>query len=240
MTLDDERGLTRLVLLRHGESVWNRDKIFTGWSDVALSSRGKQEAEHAGQLMRQSGVTFDCCFSSTLQRASETAKRVLSAMHLDTLPVQQCWRLNERHYGALEGLRRWPALKRFGFWPVLRTQIRFDGTPPLLRIDDERFPGNQSCYETVEKNYLPRGESLKQAQERLLPYWREVISPEIQHGKCVLVVSHKNVLRTLMMQLDCLTERQVMKLKLTTGRPLVYELDHTLRVVRRYYADEVQ
>jgi len=240
MTPEAGRYVSRLVLMRHGQSVWNREKVFTGWSDIALSSQGKQEAEHAGQLLRQTGMTFDCCFSSTLKRASETAKTVLSAMSLDMLPVQQCWRLNERHYGALEGMERWSALKQFGFWPVLRTQIRFDGVPPLLHIDDARFPGNQSCYDTVEKNQLPRGESLKQTQERLLPYWQEVIKPELQRGKCVLVVSHKNVLRTLIMKLDCLTERQVIKLKLATGRPLVYELDSALHTVRRYYADEVQ
>ncbi len=240
MTPDVGQPMARLVLLRHGQSVWNRDKRFTGWSDVMLSAQGKQEAEQAGLLLQQTGMTFDCCFSSTLQRALNTAETVLSAMRLDTLPIQQCWRLNERHYGALEGMGRWPALKQFGIWPVLRTQVQFDGVPPNLNIDDTRFPGNQARYSTVEKCQLPRGESLKQVQERLLPYWQDVISPEIQQGRCVLVVSHKNVLRTLMMQLDSLTEREVMKLKLATGRPLVYELDHALQPIRHYYVDEMQ
>ena len=227
----------QLVLLRHGQSVWNRDKVFTGWSDVALSPKGRQEAEHAGHLLQACGFTFDCCFSSTLQRASETAKTVLSTMELGGLSIQQCWRLNERHYGALEGMGRLAAVRKFSIWPVLRTQIRFDGVPPYLTMNDARFPGNQSQYAMVDKNELPRGESLQQTLERLQPYWEEVIKPEMQQSKCVLIVSHKNVLRTLMMLLDNLAERQVMKLKLATGRPLVYELDHAFKAIRHYYAD---
>ncbi|HNP27289.1 MAG TPA: 2,3-bisphosphoglycerate-dependent phosphoglycerate mutase [Nitrosomonas sp.] len=230
---------TRLVLLRHGQSVWNRDKVFTGWSDVALSPEGRQEAEDAAHQLQRAGFTFDSCFSSTLQRALETAKTVLSVMELNGLSIQQCWRLNERHYGALEGMGRWPALKKFGVWPVLRTQIQFDGVPPCLTLDDARFPGNHPHYLAVEKQALPRGESLKQAAERLQPYWLDVIKPELLHGKRVLIVSHKNVLRTLMMQLSNLSQRQVMKLKLATGRPLVYELDHELKAIRYYYVDEM-
>ncbi|PTN11968.1 2,3-bisphosphoglycerate-dependent phosphoglycerate mutase [Nitrosomonas aestuarii] len=229
----------RLVLLRHGQSVWNRDKVFTGWSDVALSPKGQQEAQDAAHQLQQAGFAFDSCFSSTLQRALETAKTVLSVMELNELPIQQCWRLNERHYGALEGMGRWSALKKFGVWPVLRTQIRFDGVPPSLALDDARFPGNHSHYGMVEKDVLPRGESLKQAGERLLPFWQEVIKPELLQGKRVLIVSHKNVLRTLMMQLSNLSQRQVMKLKLATGRPLIYELDHELNAIQHYYVDEM-
>lgn len=233
-------GNIRLVLMRHGQSIWNRDKVFAGWGDVELSPKGRSEAEHAGHLLQQAGYTFDCCFSSTLRRATETANIVLSAMGLSELTVQQCWRLNERHYGALEGMRRWPALKKFGVWPILRTQIRFDGAPPVLSLDDSRFPGNQPRYTGVEKNELPRGESLKQAAARLQPYWQEVIKPEVQQGKRVLIVAHKNVLRTLMMQFESLTEPQVMKLTLDTARPLVYELDSELKAIRRYYVDEMQ
>ncbi|MDR4516370.1 MAG: 2,3-bisphosphoglycerate-dependent phosphoglycerate mutase [Nitrosomonas sp.] len=232
--------ITRLVLLRHGQSIWNRDRVFTGWSDVVLSPKGQQEAKNAGRQLQRTGIRFDRCFSSTLQRASETAKTVLSTMELDELPIQQCWRLNERHYGALEGMGRLAAIRKFGLWPVLRTQIRFDGEPPKLEMDDSRFPGNQPQYEAVEKNELPRGESLKLAMERMLPFWQDVIKPEIQQGQCVLIVSHKNVLRTLMMQLDNLTEVQVLKLKLATGKPLVYELDHEFKPVRHYYVDELR
>lgn len=237
---ETDQKITRLVLLRHGQSVGNRDKIFTGWGDAALSPRGQQEAKNAGRQLQHAGILFDSCFSSTLRRAFDTAQTVLSTMGLGELPIQQCWRLNERHYGALEGMGRWQALKKFGIWPVLRTQIRFDGAPPYLDRDDPRFPGNQPGYAAIDKNELPRGESLKLAMERLQPYWRDVIKPEILQGKCVLIASHKNVLRTLMMQLDNLTEHQVMRLKLATGRPLVYELDHELKPVRHYYVDEMQ
>ncbi|SEQ79167.1 2,3-bisphosphoglycerate-dependent phosphoglycerate mutase [Nitrosomonas sp. Nm51] len=231
-------GITRLVLLRHGQSIWNRDKIFTGWSDVALSPEGEREAAHAGYLLQQAGFTLDCCFSSTLQRASGTAKTVLSAMALE-LPVQKCWRLNERHYGALEGMGRLAAVGKFGLWPVLRTQIRYDGEPPRLKMDDARFPGNQSGYAGIDVNELPQGESLKLAAQRLQPYWQRVIRPELARGRNVLIVSHKNLLRTLMGRLDHLPARQMMKLKLATGRPLVYELDRALEPVRHYYMDKM-
>lgn len=233
------KGIKRLVLLRHGQSIWNRDKVFTGWGNVALSPKGKQEAEHAGELLREAGFSFDCCFSSTLQRAAETAKIALAAMKQDELPIQYCWRLNERHYGALEGMGRLAAVRKFGIWPVLRTQIRYDGEPPLLTMEDERFPGNQLSYAGIDKTELPLGESLKQTVQRMQPYWQQVIKPEVEQGRNVLIASHKNVLRTLMGQLDHLTERQVMKLKLATGRPLVYELDQTLTPIRHYYVDKM-
>ena len=231
-------GIIRLVLLRHGQSIWNRDKVFTGWSDVALSPKGKLEAEHAGHLLQQANFTLDCCFSSTLQRASETARIVLSAMALE-FPIQKCWRLNERHYGALEGMGRLAAVRKFGLWPVLRTQIRYDGEPPKLATDDARFPGNQPGYAGIHVNELPQGESLKLAAQRLQPYWRDIIRPELASGKNVLIVSHKNLLRTLMGQLDHLSARQVLRLKLATGRPLVYELDQALKPVRHYYMDKM-
>lgn len=231
-------AITRLVLLRHGQSIWNRDKMFTGWSDVALSPKGEQEAERAGVLLQQADFILDCCFSSTLQRAFETARIVLSAMALK-LPVQNCWRLNERHYGALEGLGRLAAVRKFGLWPVLRTQISYDGEPPRLEMDDARFPGNQSGYAGIDVKELPLGESLRLAAQRLQPCWQRIIKPELEHGRNVLIVSHKNLLRTLMGQLEHLTPQQVMKLKLPTGRPLVYELDRTLKPVRHYYMDEI-
>jgi 2,3-bisphosphoglycerate-dependent phosphoglycerate mutase len=232
-------GITRLVLLRHGQSIWNRDKVFTGWSDVVLSPKGKQEAMDAGYLLLHAGFTFDYCFSSSLQRAAETAQVVLAAMKLDKLTVRHSWRLNERHYGALEGMGRLAAVRKFGLWPVLRTQIRYDGEPPKLSTEDARFPGNQPRYAGIDKTELPQGESLKQAAERLQPYWRKVIRPQVAQGKSVLIVSHKNVLRTLMGQLDQLTERQIMKLKLATGRPVIYELNHELQSIRHYYVDKM-
>lgn len=236
---DSQQGITQLVLLRHGQSIWNRDKVFTGWSDVALSPKGEQEAEQAAQHLKQAGLTFDSCFSSTLLRSTHTLKIVLSTMALNEIPVHEHWRLNERHYGALEGLRRWPAVKKFGLWSILGGQLRFNATPPYLDAKDPRFPGNQPRYAAIDKTDLPLGESLQQAHARLLPCWRKIIKPEIQQGKRILIVSHKNILRTLMMELDQLSPKQVMKLSMATGRPLVYELDHTLKPLRHYYVDNL-
>lgn len=235
----NSQQITQLVLLRHGQSIWNRDKRFTGWSDVALTPKGEKEAEQAAYLLQQAGFTFDLCFCSTLQRAKTTARIVLSAMQLDQIPVFESWRLNERHYGALEGMERWQAIKKFGIWPILGCQIKFDAAPPYLHAEDPRFPGNQSCYAAIDKYELPLGESLQQTLTRLKPYWQETIQPEIRRGKRILIVSHKNMLRTLMMLLDHLTPQQVMKLTLATGRPLVYELDQQLNSTRHYYVEHL-
>ncbi len=234
-----QQHVTKLVLLRHGQSVWNRDKIFTGWSDVALSPKGQKEAEQAAYLLKQEGFTFDLCFSSTLQRAKTTLQIVLSSMQLEKIPIQENWRLNERHYGALEGMERWQAIKKFGIWPILGCQIKFDAAPPYLNSQDPRFPGNQSGYAGIQQEELPLGESMQQTLMRLEPYWQTTIKPEIQQGKRILIVSHKNTLRNLMMLLDQLTPRQVMKLTLATGRPLVYELDQQLKSIRHYYVDHL-
>lgn len=235
---DPQPHVTKLVLLRHGQSIWNRDKKFTGWSDVALSPKGEQEAEQAAYLLKQAGFNFDRCFTSTLQRATTTARIVLTAMRQD-VPVQQSWRLNERHYGALEGMERWSAIKQFGVWPILGCQIKFDAIPPCLHRQDPRFPGNQSDYAGIDPHDLPVGESMQQTLARLKPYWLETIVPEIRHGKQILIVSHRNTLRALMMLLDRLTPLQVMKQKLATGRPLVYELDRQGNAMRHYYVDKL-
>lgn len=231
-----QQHITQLVLLRHGQSIWNRDKKFTGWSDIPLSAKGEQEAEQAAYLLKQAGLTFDLCFTSSLQRAKTTARIVLSAMQLD-LPVHESWRLNERHYGALEGMERWPAIKKFGIWPILGCQIKFDATPPYLDAHDPRFPGNLPGYAGIDKNELPLGESMQNTLARVKPYWEETIQPEIQHGKRVLIVSHRNTLRVVTMLLEHLTAAQVMKTRLATGRPLVYELDQQGHTVRHYYVD---
>ncbi|MER0204231.1 MAG: 2,3-bisphosphoglycerate-dependent phosphoglycerate mutase [Nitrosomonas sp.] len=231
-----QQHITQLVLLRHGQSIWNRDKKFTGWSDIPLSAKGEQEAEQAAYLLKQAGLTFDLCFTSSLQRAKTTARIVLSAMQLD-LPVHESWRLNERHYGALEGMERWSAIKKFGIWPILGCQIKFDATPPYLDAHDPRFPGNLPDYAGIDKNELPLGESMQNTLARVKPYWEETIQPEIQHGKRVLIVSHRNTLRVVTMLLEHLTPGQVMKTRLATGRPLIYELDQQGHAVRHYYVD---
>lgn len=229
--------MRQLVLLRHGESVSNRDGYFTGWNDVALSQRGEHQAERAGHLLKEAGCKFDICFTSELRRATDTSRIVLSAMGLNRLAIRQSWRLNERHYGALEGVHRVNAIGKFGIWPVLGPQLRFTTLPPPLGPGDARCPGNQLRYSDVDKEELPLAESMQQTFFRVLPYWQETIVPEIQRGKRVLVVSHRHVLRSLMMQLDGLSVAQLMKLSIATGRPLVYDLNDKLGPVQRYYAD---
>lgn len=233
--MSEKQEITQLILLRHGKSIWNQDKHFTGWSDVALSPTGKTEAERTGRLLKEAGYTFDICFSSELKRATDTLEIVLSAMNHEEIPVRRDWRLNERHYGALEGLRRWQAIRQFGIWPVLDTQIRFAAAPPSLDLNDARYPGNQPRYAGIDKALLPLAESMEQTLRRVQPCWQQIILPEIQQGKQVLIVSHKNLLRGLMMQLTHLSQRQVMKLPIATAQPLCFELDSKLNLVRHYY-----
>lgn len=227
--------LTRLVLLRHGQSIWNKNRHFTGWSDIALSLQGEEEARNAGQLLMRAGFIFDACYSSELKRARDTLTTIQMVMGLNHLPTHRNWRLNERHYGALEGMRPWAAIRKFGVWPVLRTQLYFDAAPPLLKADDHRAPANQQHYAAVDRSQLPLAESVEQALMRVQPFFQETLLPEIRQGKRLLIVSHKGTLRTLIMQLEGLTGAQAMRLSITTGRPLCYELDSSLNPVNRYY-----
>lgn len=229
--------MMQLVLLRHGQSTSNRERCFTGWNDAALTPRGEQEAENAGHLLKDAGYTFDMCFTSVLKRATDTQRIVLSRMGLDEIPLRQSWRLNERHYGALEGINRWSAIRKFGVCPILNTQLRFNSSPPPLDPADVRCPVNQPRYSSIDKGELPLAESMQQVVLRMLPYWREIIVPEIQHGKRILIVSHQHVLRSLMMQLDHLSFVQLVTVSVGTGRPLVYELDDNLNPVRHYYVN---
>lgn len=230
-----DQALTRLVLLRHGQSIWNHEGRFTGWSDVALSARGEVEARQAGIILKQCGFTFDACFTSELKRAQHTLALIQSVMQLNQLPVYQDWRLNERHYGALEGLRRLEAVWQFGIWPILDCQLRSGATPPLLATEDPRAPANQMRYAFIDPEYLPLAESLDQTMNRVQPLWHNTILPEIRQGKRLLIVSHKNLLKTLMMLLEELTPWQAMRLPISTGKPLCYELDIQLKPIRRYY-----
>ena len=230
--------MTKLVLLRHGESISNRDGHFTGWNDVELSEKGEREAERAGILLKEAGFKFDICFTSELRRAIRTLHIVLTEMGLNGLAVQRSWRLNERHYGALEGIDPLSAIRKFGVLPILDSQLRFNTPPPPLDPSDVRFPGNQPRYSGVERSELPRSERMQQALLRVLPYWRETIVPELQRGKQILIVAHKHILRALIMQLDNLSAAQLIKLSIANGRPLVYELDERLNPIRHYYADQ--
>jgi len=221
-----------LTLLRHGQSEWNRDRRFAGWADVDLSDTGRAEAQRAGRLLRRGGYTFDCCFTSVLRRATHTGEIVLRSMGLEKIPVQRSWRLNERHYGALQGMGLWPSLWRYGVSPVLRCR-RFDGRPPQLEADDWRFPGRDPLYASLSEQELPRGESLADTQARVLPYWTENVVPQLARGRRVLVVSHKNTLRVIVKLLEDRDDAQMPQTRVPTAVPIVLSLDASLKISER-------
>jgi len=228
---DEPAGAARLVLLRHGESVWNRDRRFTGWADVELTARGREEARAAGELLAAHGLRFDACFSSVLRRSGDTARIVLAALGQGELVVQERWRLNERHCGALQGLRWWQALGRYGPRRLLGYRRDHAFEPPLLREDDPRFPGHDPRYAAIPPAQLPRGESVNGARARLLPCWEQEIAPRLRAGGCVLVVSHKNILRALLRLLAERSGVDVGREKIATGEPLVITLGRGLEVL---------
>ncbi|MBI5504075.1 MAG: 2,3-bisphosphoglycerate-dependent phosphoglycerate mutase [Deltaproteobacteria bacterium] len=218
-----------LTLLRHGQSESNRARRFAGWDDIDLSEVGRAEAETAGRLLRNGGYGFDCCFTSVLRRATHTAELALRAMGLEDIPLERSWRLNERHYGALQGLELWPAVRRYGLMPVLRCR-GFTGRPPLLDTGDPRFPGRDPLYASLAAGDLPRGESLADAQARVIPYWRERIVPQLERGRRVLVVSHKNTLRVIVKLLERGGDEQMPAVRVLTGVPIVLSLDAALAI----------
>lgn len=222
----------RVVLLRHGQSVWNHEKRFTGWTDVGLSERGVADARAAGERLAAAGHTFDVCFTSVLRRATETARIVLAAMGLAGIPLRSSWRLNERHYGALQGLSLLGGIRRYGLLPVIRCQRRFAVPPPLLTVDDPRWPGKDPLYADADAAELPRGESVEDTLRRTLPYWESDIAPEIRASRRALVVAHRNTLRALIKHIESLPASKAPGIKVPTAVPLVYDLDEHLAAVR--------
>jgi 2,3-bisphosphoglycerate-dependent phosphoglycerate mutase len=227
--------VTRLTLLRHGESTWNREKRFTGWTDVPLTSRGMAQAVAAGRWLAEEGFAFDVCFTSYLSRAIDTLRIVLDTMGLAHVPVLKSWCLNERHYGALQGLGRWEAIRKYGPKRMLAWQRDFTAPPPALPADDSRSPAGDPRYAGLNGAELPRAESLKDTLDRMLPYWYGTIVPEIQQGKRVLIVAHRNSLRALVKHLDDVPDSEVLRVRVPTAKPLVYELDDNLRATRSYF-----
>jgi 2,3-bisphosphoglycerate-dependent phosphoglycerate mutase len=225
----------KLVLLRHGESVWNRENRFTGWTDVDLSERGREEARHAGQLLRENGFGFDLAYTSVLKRAVRTLWIALDELDLMWIPVANSWRLNERHYGALQGLNKAEIAAKFGEKQVLVWRRSYDVPPPALEPNDPRHPRADRRYAALRESELPLTESLKDTVARFLPYWNETIAPAVRGGKRVLIAAHGNSLRALVKYLDDMDEQQVVELNIPTGRPLVYELDAGLKPMRHYY-----
>lgn len=223
----------KLVLLRHGESTWNKENRFTGWTDVDLSEKGRNEARQAGITMKEAGFRFDLVFTSVLKRAIRTQWIALDEMDLLWVPVRKSWRLNERHYGALQGLNKSETAAKYGDEQVHIWRRSYDVLPPLLEKSDERHPSADARYKG-EKD-LPAGESLLQTVERMIPYWNNEIAPEVKAGKCVLVAAHGNSLRALVKHLDGMSNEQIMGLNIPTGVPLVYELDAQLKPIKHYY-----
>ena len=235
--------MIRLVLLRHGESTWNRANRFTGWTDVDLTEEGVAQARDAGRRLLESGYEFDVAFTSVLKRAIRTLWLVLDEMDLMWIPVHRSWRLNERHYGALQGLNKAETAAKFGDAQVLIWRRSYDTPPPALEDDDERHPATDPRYAALSRSQVPSTECLKDTVALFMPYWRRHVAPEIARGRKVLIAAHGNSLRALVKDLDGISDEDIVGLNIPTGIPLVYELDERLRPLDRFYlgdADAVQ
>jgi 2,3-bisphosphoglycerate-dependent phosphoglycerate mutase len=224
-----------VVLLRHGESTWNRENRFTGWTDVDLSERGLVEAEEAGRLLRDGGYCFDIAYTSVLKRAIRTLWITLDALDLLWIPVTKSWRLNERHYGALQGLNKAETAAKHGDAQTKIWRRSYDIPPPPVTVDDPRHPSHDPRYKGLSESELPLTESLKETVARFLPYWHDAIAPAIQSGQRVLIAAHGNSLRALVKYLDDIPESVIVELNIPTGIPLVYELDDDMKSLRSYY-----
>ncbi|HJZ99588.1 MAG TPA: 2,3-diphosphoglycerate-dependent phosphoglycerate mutase [Candidatus Solibacter sp.] len=227
--------MKKLVLVRHGESSWNKENRFTGWTDVDLSEKGRQEALEGGQILKREGYTFDVAYTSVLKRAIRTLWTILDEMDLMWIPVHRSWRLNERHYGALQGLNKAETAAKFGEDQVKIWRRSYDIPPPALTSDDPRYPGHDPRYRNLAPQELPLTECLKDTVARFLPLWHETIAPVISSGQRVIIAAHGNSLRALVKYLDNISESDIVELNIPTGMPLVYELDDDLKPLNRYY-----
>ncbi len=225
----------KIVLMRHGESVWNLENRFTGWTDVGLTEKGQAEAKAAGELLKREGFDFDLAFTSVLRRAIKTLWTVLEEMDRMWIPVQHSWRLNERHYGALQGLDKAETAAKFGDEQVLVWRRAYDTPPPALETGDPRLTPDDPRYASLPAAQFPRTECLKDTVDRFLPYWHETIAPAVKSGKRVIVAAHGNSLRALIKYLDDVSDADIVGLNIPTAQPLVYELDANLKPIRNYY-----
>lgn len=225
----------KVVLLRHGESTWNKENRFTGWTDVDLSDKGKEEAKKAGVVLKKEGFTFDVAFTSVLKRAIRTLWMALDEMDLMWIPVQNSWRLNERHYGDLQGLNKSEMAQKFGEEQVLIWRRSYDVPPPALKKEDLRSPVKDPRYKDMDPKDVPLTECLKDTVARFLPYWHNTIAPVIRSGKKVIIAAHGNSLRALVKYLDNVSDEEIVHLNIPTGMPLVYELDKDLKPIKHYY-----
>ena len=227
--------MMKLVLVRHGESEWNKLNLFTGWKDVDLSEKGHEEAKQAGITLKAEGYDFDVCYTSYLKRAIHTLNHILDEMDRAWLPVHKSWKLNERHYGALQGLNKSETAEKYGEDQVKIWRRSFDVKPPALEPDDERAPQNQDMFRDVDKSLLPLHESLETTIERAVPFFEEVIKKDMQAGKRVIIAAHGNSLRALVKYFDDMTPEQILEVNIPTGVPLVYEFDDNFKVIKSYY-----
>ncbi|MBI2661157.1 2,3-diphosphoglycerate-dependent phosphoglycerate mutase [Candidatus Woesearchaeota archaeon] len=225
----------KLVMVRHGESTWNRENRFTGWTDVDLSEKGVEEARKAAKVLKQKGYAFDIAYTSFLKRAIRTLWLIQDEMDMMWIPVQNSWRLNERHYGALQGLNKSEMAKKYGEEQVKSWRRSYDVRPPVLKKTDKRYSGNDIRYRGLGRNEIPTAECLKDTVKRVMPYWNRKIAPMIRTGRKVLIVAHGNSQRAIMKHLDNISDREIVNLNIPTGIPLVYELDKKLKPVRHYY-----
>ncbi len=232
--------MKKLVLIRHGESAWNKENRFTGWTDVPLSEKGLKEAADAGRLLKKEGFTFEIAYTSVLTRAIKTLWLVLEEMGLMYIPIINSWRLNERHYGALQGLNKAETTEKHGEDQVKIWRRSYDVPPPVLTKDDPRYPGKDPRYADLKPAEIPLTESLKDTVARFLPYWHDTIAPTVKSGKKVLIAAHGNSLRALVKYLDNISDKDIVELNIPTGIPLVYELDDNLKPVRHYYLGDAE
>jgi 2,3-bisphosphoglycerate-dependent phosphoglycerate mutase len=230
----------KIVLLRHGESIWNRENRFTGWTDVDLSEKGAEEARDAGRVLKQDGYTFDIAFTSVLKRAIRTLWIVLDELDLMWIPVHRSWRLNERHYGALQGLNKAETARKFSEEQVHLWRRGYDVRPPALEKQDPRYPGLDPRYSHLDDKDLPVTESLKDTVRRFLPYWQQEIVPALQSGKRALIAAHGNSLRALVKHLDSISDETIAGLNIPTGIPLVYELASDMKPIRHFYIGDAE
>lgn len=227
--------MIKLVLVRHGQSEWNLENKFTGWTDVALSDQGIQEAKEAGKVLKEKGFHFDLAFTSVLKRANDTLEYILKEMGEENIEIKNSWRLNERHYGALQGLNKQETAEKYGADQVLLWRRSTDVRPPALEVTDPRYPGNDEKYKDLSMEELPKTENLLDTIQRVIEYWNSDIKPALQEGRHVIIAAHGNSLRGLIKYLDNISDEDIVKLELQTGNPICYELDENLKPMTHYY-----
>ena len=227
--------MIKLVLVRHGQSMWNLENKFTGWTDVDLSEQGIKEAKEAGKVLKDKGFTFDVAYTSVLKRANDTLNYILEELGEENIPIKKSWRLNERHYGALQGLNKAETKEKYGEEQVLLWRRSSDVKPPELSVEDERYPGNDPKYKDLKEEELPKTENLIDTIKRVIDYWNSDIKQDLLDGKKVIIAAHGNSLRGLIKYLDNLTDEEIIKVELQTGNPICYELDDDLKPITHYY-----